>query len=359
MNTRIWKCITLITILAVMTLTAVPAAPQSATPTPRPTVEMKLETITSQALTGNLFGDPAERTVYILLPPGYAASDRRYPVVYVMPWGRGEPSENAQGFKWTMETLLRDGEIEEMIIVVPDGTNKFGMGLLMSSSTLGDYETYATQEVVAYVDTHYRTLATRDSRGLAGCSNGGTTSMRLGFKYPTVFSVVAATGGAWDYSPELWPSDVEPLHQLKELPRNLSDLHIGETGMIRWYLLMAAAAAPNPDNPPFYCEMPFRTVDGRAEFVPEVLARIFEFEIDAAHEARRYVQQPVRLRGILLRYGAYDHEIPILSVHSFVQVLTELGIEHEYVEEKSGHCDSGWEEPLLKYMSDKLVFEGK
>jgi len=83
------------------------------------------------------------------------------------------------------------------------------------------------------------------------------------------------------------------------------------------------------------------------------------FEIDTAHEARRYVQQPVRLRGILLRYGAYDPEMPILSVHSFVQLLTDLGIEHEYVEEQTVHCGYGWEAASLKYMSDKLIFEEK
>ena len=62
-------------------------------------MEVKDEKITSQALAGNLLGDPAERTVYVLLPPGYATSDKHYPVVYVMPWGNGYPSDNAGGFK--------------------------------------------------------------------------------------------------------------------------------------------------------------------------------------------------------------------------------------------------------------------
>ena len=117
---------------------------------------------------------------------------------------------------------------------------------------------------------------------------------------------------------------------------------------------MAAATAPDPDNPPFYCDMPFRIVDGRGEFVPEVFAKIVE--IDAAHEARRYLQQPVRLRGILIRHGVYDTFIA-MSVPSFVQLLTDLGIAHEYVEEQAGHCGYGWEKASLKYMSDKLVFE--
>jgi enterochelin esterase-like enzyme len=310
------------------------------------------EKITSRALAGNLLGDPAERRVYILLPPGYAASDKRYPVVYVMPWGYSLPDDNAMGFKRAMESLLRKGEIEEMIVVVPDGSNKLGSSHFRSSPTIGDYETYVTQEVVGYVDSHYRTLPTRDTRGIGGCSRGGTVSMRLGLKYPNIFSVITARGGEYDYSLEVWPSDVEWVHSMTEVPQDISDLEpLGGTG---WYIQVAAGVAPDPDNPPFYCEMPFRIVDGRGEFVPEVIAKIVES--DAAHEARRYVQQPVRLRGILIQYDLDDTDFE-MSVHSFEQLLTDLGIDHEYVEEETGHCGYGWEAASLKYMSDKLVFE--
>jgi hypothetical protein len=189
-----------------------------------------------------------------------------------------------------------------MIVVVPDGTSKLYGGLFLSSLTLSDYETYLTREVVNYVDTRYRRCPTRDSRGLAGFSSGGTASMRLGFKYPTVFSVVAAKGGWWDWSPEVLPADVEAIQRLTELPRDVSDLDVLDpSGAIGWWIHLATGAAPDPDNPPFYCDMPFRIVDGRGEFVPEVIAKLVE--TDAAHEARRYVQQPVRLRGILIRYG--------------------------------------------------------
>ena len=111
-----------------------PTATSLPTPIPSPTaaptaaasakVEVKAETITSQALAGNLLGEPAERRVYVLLPPGYSASEKRYPVVYVMPWGQGEPTDNTWGFKRVMESLVSKGEIQEMIVVVPDGTNK-------------------------------------------------------------------------------------------------------------------------------------------------------------------------------------------------------------------------------------------
>ncbi|GAK53498.1 esterase [Candidatus Moduliflexus flocculans] len=269
MNTQIWKVMALMFMLfAITPVAATEETLQTATPTPQPTVEVKREKIDSQALAGNLLGDPTERTVYVLLPPGYATSDKRYPVVYVTPGGLGEPSGPAFKFEMFMKSLLGKGEIKEMIVVVPDGTDKLGFSFFMSSSTIGDYETYLTQEVVGYVDTHYRTLPTSDSRGITGCSRGGTASMRLGFRYPTVFSVVASGAGEWDYSLDVWPSDLETVQRLKQLPRIISDFSPFGIG---WYVEMAAATAPDPNNPPFYCEMPFRIVDGRGEFVQRSL----------------------------------------------------------------------------------------
>ena len=137
---------------------------------------------------------------------------------------------------------------------------------------------------------------------------------------------------------------------MKEVPRGVGDLD----WVTQWWVQLAAGAAPDPDNPPFYAEMPFRIVDGRGEFVPEVVAKIVE--LDAAHAARRYLQQPVRLRGIRIEHGTYD-TTNAPSIHSFKQLLDDLGIEHEYVEVNAGHCGGNWEAASLKYMSDQLVFE--
>lgn len=326
------------------------STPQSTKPTPFPTAEVKAIKVNSQALAGNLLGDPAERTVYIVLPPGYATSEKRYPVVFLMPGGSGHPNVVLWGFKGTMDSLLRKGEIQEMIVIVPDGTNSLSGGLFLNSPTLGNYEAYVTEELVNYVDEHYRTIPTRDSRGIAGCSRGGTTSMRFALKYPNLFSVVASTSGEWDNSPELWPTDTERVKRLRELPKKLSDLD-DVTG---WWVQMAAGAAPDPDSPPFYAEMPFRIVDGHGDFAPEVVAKILE--LDAARELPRYLQQPVRLRGIHIEHGIYDDWFAT-SIASFMQLVNDLGVEHEYVESPGGHCPSGWEANTLKYLSDKLVFE--
>lgn len=322
---------------------------------PRITLEVKAEKIASQALAGNLVGDPATRTLYVLLPQNYAATDARYPVVYVLPWGSGEPGSPAFDFKSTYEQLLRYGEVKEMILVFPDGTNQFGASLFRSSPTIGDYGTYLARELVDYVDANYRTLAARESRGIAGCSNGGDSTMRVALTYPDVFSVAAPSGGVYDETMAQNPELLKELATLQKLPETADDVANRMPALVGWYIQNAAGSVSNPDNPPLYLDMPFRIVDGKAEIVPEVAARMNEQ--DSMHELDRYVQQPYLLQGLLIQHALHDDLNPTEMVRSFEHRLTELGIAHEYVELDAYHCSHPWEEESLKFMSEHLVFD--
>ena len=71
---------------------------------------------------------------------------------------------------------------QEMIIVFPNGSNMLGGTLFLSSPANGDIKTYLTEELVEYVDSHYRTLPQRESRGIAGCSMGGDGAAQLGIQ---------------------------------------------------------------------------------------------------------------------------------------------------------------------------------
>lgn len=336
-------------------------APTSTTPptvAPADTANLKMELknlkFTSHALAGNLLGDPATRTIYVLLPPSYATSEKHYPVVYVLPWGAGGSASNVFGFKSAIEPLLQTGEAKEMILVFPDGSNSLGASLFGNSPTIGDYEAYITQELVTMIDTDYRTLSTRDSRGVAGCSNGGTGSMRLALKYPNVYGAVTTSGDTYDWTPGLNSALAKELEGLHALPKDANGVS-GASPLVAWYIQLAAGAAPNPQNSPLYLDMPFRIMDGHAEIVPEVAAKIVE--LDSAHEAQRYIKQPLRLHGILIQHALQDSLNPVEIVRGFDQLLTKLGIDHQYTEEKADHCSFPWESTSLKFMTEHLVFE--
>ncbi len=120
------------------------------------------------------------------------------------------------------------------------------------------------------------------------------------------------------------------------------------------YLLQnAAGRASNPDKPPFYFDMPVRMVDGKAEIVPDVAAKIIAQ--DSTREAQRYVEQPLRLRGILIMHELPDQWNPTEVVGDFDKLLTDLAVDHEYEEVDASHCVFPWQEKALKFMSDRLA----
>jgi enterochelin esterase-like enzyme len=77
-----------------------------------------------------------------------------------------------------------------MIMVMPDGFSKLRGGFYSSSPTVGDYESFVAEDLVAWVDSSYRTIAARASRGLAGHSMGGYGTIRLAMKHPETFSSI-------------------------------------------------------------------------------------------------------------------------------------------------------------------------
>jgi enterochelin esterase-like enzyme len=212
------------------------------------------------ALEGNLEGDSVDRDAIVFLPPGYAAAKtRRYPVVYAL---HGYSIGAAQ---WTQEIHVPqtiEGAFaqgaKEMIVVLPDSKTVHNGSMYSSSVTTGDFEAFIAHDVVAYIDAHYRTIANRASRGLAGHSMGGYGATRIGMKHPDVFGSVyimspccLAARGAGPAN----PAGEKALEAVKT-PADSAALPFG----LRAQLASAAAWSPDPKNPPLYLDLP--TKDG-------------------------------------------------------------------------------------------------
>ena len=120
------------------------------------------------------------------------------------------------------------------------------------------------------------------------------------------------------------------------------------------FFAAAAATASNPDKPPFYFDTPFVIVDGTTQIVPEVADKIDA--ADPLHELGRYLDQPVRLRGIMIYHSDDDSFAPVELARDFDKQLTDLGVEHDYLEVPGTHCGPSYD-PVVNFMSDHLVGE--
>ena len=80
--------------------------------------------------------------------------------------------------------------VPEMIVVLPDSKTLHLGSVYSSSPTTGDFENFVARDLVAYIDSHYRTLPRREGRGLVGHSMGGYGATRIGMKHADVFGAL-------------------------------------------------------------------------------------------------------------------------------------------------------------------------
>ena len=148
-------------------------------------------TVHGKALEGNLEGDSPDREVTVYLPPSYASDQaRRFPVIYLLHGygGRDDTfTERLAKLAASADTLAGAQGFSEPIVVTPNAYSLHKGSMYSSSPTTGDWERFIADDLVSYMDSHYRTLADRKSRGLAGHAMGGYGAIRIGMKRPDVF----------------------------------------------------------------------------------------------------------------------------------------------------------------------------
>src|SRR5436190_9371388 len=161
--------------------------------------------ISSELLRGNPLGDPHERPLLVYLPPGYDDESqrlgRRYPTVYVIQGYTGHVamwrnrSAFRQPFPETADAMFARGEAPPAIVVYVDAWTSYGGSQFVDSPGTGRYHSYLCDEVVPWVDAHYRTVADRDHRGIMGKSSGGFGAMITPMLRPDLFGGLATHAG--------------------------------------------------------------------------------------------------------------------------------------------------------------------
>jgi S-formylglutathione hydrolase FrmB len=229
-------------------------------------------TVHAPTLVGNLDGDPADRPVSVWLPPSYEKSPkRRYPVLYLL---HGFTDSDARWFGTqgkhfvqvpnAVDAAYAQG-VKEMIVVMPNAFTRFQGSMYSNSAAVGDWETFIARDLVAYIDSNYRTLATPASRGLAGHSMGGYGTMRVAMKKPGVFSALYIMSPCC-----LRPMPNPDPGMFSAAAKVRSDADIAAADFPTKAMLASAAAwSPNPNKPPLYIDLP--VVDGKLD--ADVLGR--------------------------------------------------------------------------------------
>jgi S-formylglutathione hydrolase FrmB len=156
----------------------------------------------SELLAGNPLGDPRERPLLVYTPPGYDDEpDRRYPSVYVIQGYTGQVTmwrnrtAFRQPFTETADAVFASSEAPPAIVVYVDAWTAYGGSQFVDSPGTGRYHSYLCEEVVPWVDAHYRTDNTAAKRAIMGKSSGGFGAMITPMLRPDLFGALATHAG--------------------------------------------------------------------------------------------------------------------------------------------------------------------
>jgi enterochelin esterase-like enzyme len=151
-----------------------------------------------------LFPSPStqtQRRAFVYTPPGYdAGKPTRYPVLYLQHgWGEDETAWSNQGHaNLIMDNLIASGRARPFIIVMTYGmTNDIRPGSPggLASFDIKPFQTVLVNELIPYVDTHFRTLADQRHRAMAGLSMGGFETKLIAPKNLDTFAYIGLLSG--------------------------------------------------------------------------------------------------------------------------------------------------------------------
>ncbi len=189
------------------------------------------------------------RPAYVYTPPGYENGKTKYPVLYLQHgWGENETSWGVQGkANLIMDNMIAEGRIKPFIVVMTYGmtntggrpggprppTNNAqpgannaqagannappanrppgGPGGFGNIAAANGFQVVLLDELIPYVDEHFRTIAKRDGRAMAGLSMGGAETKGITLAKPDVFGYWGLLSGG-NYSPTDLEGKMKPKH---------------------------------------------------------------------------------------------------------------------------------------------------
>jgi hypothetical protein len=325
--------------------------------------------IDSELLRGNPLGDPARRPLWVYVPPGYADDGATpYPAVYVIQGYTGHltmwanRSAYRQPFLETADALFASGDTPPCLVVYVDAWTAFGGSQFVDSPGTGPYHSYLCDEVVPWVDAHYRTIADRESRAIMGKSSGGFGAMITPMLRPDLFGALATHSGDALYELCYVPEFGKAARYLREYDhdiqawwkdfRSRTSFTKEADQSLLVVLGCTACFSAAPDGTP---ELPFDPRTG--VLLPDVWQRWLDW--DPVRMVDRYRDALLSLRGIWIDAGTRDEWWLDLGAEAFRAGLERIGVPADRVEFElfdAGHGGIDYRYPLsLGWLAHRLA----
>ena len=142
-----------------------------------------------------------KRHMLIYTPPGYT-KDTQYPVLYLLHGIGGDEREWQRGGapEVILDNLHADGKLVPMIVVMPNGraqpNDRAEGDVFRSAPAFEKFEQDLLKDIIPFVEANYPVKKDRESRALAGLSMGGGQSLNFGLGNLDTFAWIGGFSSA-------------------------------------------------------------------------------------------------------------------------------------------------------------------
>ena len=321
----------------------------------------------SDALRGNRLGDPHVRPLWVYTPPGYARDeDRRLPSIYLIQGLTGQLDmwRNRSAFRPNVlelvDALFADEGCPPTLVVFVDAWTSYGGSQFLDSPGVGNYHTYLCDEIVPFVDSEYRTLASAAHRGIAGKSSGGYGAMVTPMLRPDLFGGLATHAGDALFELCYLPDFRDTVRALRDeyegsFDRFWASFHSrpafaksNDAQLLNTWA-MAACYSANDDGS---IDLPFDVETGQLR--DEVWARWLAW--DPVRMVEMHADALRGLRAIYIDSGKRDQFFLDLGATGFRRALERIGVTDVFFELFEGtHSSIEYRYPIaLRYLAERL-----
>jgi len=302
--------------------------------------------IEAPSLANNKLDDKTQREVLVYLPPSYEnKGDQHYPVLYLMHGFGG----TAQG--WfsddlpvhnIADQLNESGEIDEMIIVVPENGTTQTCSAYLDSPIQGNWQQFICQDLIEAIESNYRCKNGWHNRAIVGHSSGGDCVLKTlllspkMFKHGFAMSAPAIDASSFTFVEELYEKHFESLQQVNLGKQAIDSLDIWAHIILSNLQITFA----DENNPPLYCKFPLEEADFAA--------------LQANTHTTRYQAHKKQLQDVNLALDVGLKEYFLDKSRAFAQQIQADGYSVKLFEFDGGHVDHMAESMLyvLPYISD-------
>jgi enterochelin esterase-like enzyme len=301
-------------------------------------------TIESEALKGNLLGDPTERVIDVYVPAEHSGEGLPLLVDLVGFTAGGPAHTNWKNFGENLperlDRLIATSAMPPCVVALPDCFTRLGGNQYINSIAMGRWDDFLLQEAVLFVEARFG-CGGAGRRGCFGKSSGGYGAMVHALLHPDFWNAAASHSGDVGFELIFMP----------EFPKVLRALASADNSIEKWLeaflaapkvkdddvhilMILAMAATYDPD-PTAYMGIRLPVTVDTCELIPERWANFMKW--DPLSLAETHGEGLKKLEALYIDCGTLDQYNLLYGARRMHKRLTEINVPHVYEEFPDNH----------------------